>query len=56
MSYTSPTYVDDTVRRIVERYRLKKYLKGLPPKPFHKKSPIRTEKILGRPLSVRKDY
>lgn len=53
---TSPGYVDDTVRRIVERYRKKKYLKDKPPAPFKKKPSLRTKEILGQPLSVRRDY
>lgn len=45
----SPTYIQDPVRRIVERYRRKKYLEDKPAKPFRKKPTLRTEEIIGFP-------
>lgn len=54
-SQTAPSYVQDTVRRIVERYRKRKYLKDKPADPFRKKPTLQTEDLLGlKPYKKRK--
>jgi len=45
----SPSYIESPVRRIVERYRRKKYLEDKPPKPFRKKPTLQIKEILGFP-------